>query len=101
MRAILAEEVPGRAPALFVLDVHVQRDQADKLVALAARIPGVEPPALVPSLCARIAAVAGMPAEQATVSPETAWALRSDRGLTYAAEPPPGTTGGRRGRTSP
>jgi putative ABC transport system permease protein len=45
----------------------------------------------VPSLRARIVAIAGVPAEQARVSPDTAWALRGDRGLTYAATPPPGT----------
>ena len=33
----------------------------------------------------------GVPAEQVKVTEETAWALRGDRGLTYAATPPEGT----------
>jgi putative ABC transport system permease protein len=40
---------------------------------------------------ARIVAVNGVPVEQVKATPETAWALRGDRGLTYAAAPPEGT----------
>jgi putative ABC transport system permease protein len=36
-------------------------------------------------------AIKGVPVEQANVTPESAWALKGDRGLTYAAEPPPNT----------
>jgi putative ABC transport system permease protein len=45
----------------------------------------------VPSLRARIVAVNGLPADQVRATAETAWALRGDRGLTYAAAPPDGT----------
>jgi putative ABC transport system permease protein len=45
----------------------------------------------VPSLRARIVAVNGVPADQVRATPDTEWALRGDRGLTYAAIPPPGT----------
>ena len=45
----------------------------------------------VPSLRARIVAVNGVPAEQVRATPDTRWALRGDRGLTYAATPPQGT----------
>jgi putative ABC transport system permease protein len=45
----------------------------------------------VPSLRARITAVNGVPAEEVRTTPETAWALRGDRGLTYTAAMPPGT----------
>jgi putative ABC transport system permease protein len=44
----------------------------------------------VPNLRARIVAVNGVPAEQVNATPETAWALRGDRGLTYSATPPGG-----------
>jgi putative ABC transport system permease protein len=44
-----------------------------------------------PSLRALIGAINGVPAEQAVTTPETAWALRGDRGLTYTAVPPEGT----------
>ena len=45
----------------------------------------------VPSLRARIVAVNGVPADQVQATPDTRWALRGDRGLTYAATPPEGT----------
>ena len=45
----------------------------------------------VPSLRARVVAVKGIPADQVQATPETRWALRGDRGLTYAATPPEGT----------
>jgi putative ABC transport system permease protein len=35
--------------------------------------------------------VNGVPAEQVKATPDTQWALRGDRGLTYAATPPEGT----------
>ncbi len=51
----------------------------------------------MPSLRARVVAVNGVPADQVHATPDTAWALRGDRGLTYAAAEPDGTTaGGRR-----
>jgi putative ABC transport system permease protein len=40
---------------------------------------------------ARIVAVNGTPVEQLRVTGDTGWALRGDRGLTYAATPPAGT----------
>jgi putative ABC transport system permease protein len=36
-------------------------------------------------------AIKGVPVEQVVTTPETAWALRGDRGLTYAEKPPEGT----------
>src|SRR5262249_27621640 len=35
--------------------------------------------------------LAGVPVESAAVKPEAQWALRSDRGVTYAATPPRGS----------
>ena len=45
----------------------------------------------MPSMRARIVAVNGVPAERVQATADTQWALRGDRGLTYAAAPPPGT----------
>ena len=42
----------------------------------------------VPSLRARIVSLNGVPAEKAQVAPGSQWALRGDRGLTYAAKVP-------------
>jgi putative ABC transport system permease protein len=45
----------------------------------------------VPMLRGRITRLNGTPVETAQVAAEAQWALRSDRGLTYAAEPPAGS----------
>jgi putative ABC transport system permease protein len=58
---------------------------------VAGDLPGVEEVRRVPSLRARVVSVNGVPAEQVQTTPETAWALRGDRGLTYAARPPAGS----------
>jgi putative ABC transport system permease protein len=39
----------------------------------------------------RITAVNGVPSAQVKVDPDVKWALSGDRGITYAATPPPGT----------
>ena len=89
LRQQLAGEMPGRAPNFFFIDI--QSDQAGRFDTLAGGLPGVTEVKRVPSLRARITAVKGIPAEEYRPTPETAWALRGDRGLTYAATPPEGT----------
>jgi putative ABC transport system permease protein len=89
VRRDLEAELPARAPSLFLIDI--QAAQADEVRRIALATPGVEDYAAVPSLRARIVALNGVPAERARVSPETAWALRGDRGLTYAATVPKGS----------
>jgi putative ABC transport system permease protein len=89
LRQQLANEMPDRAPNFFFIDI--QSNQAEQFDALAAGVPGVEEVKRVPSLRARVTAVKGVPAEEWETTPETAWALRGDRGLTYAARPPDGT----------
>ena len=88
MRREILEQMPANAPSFFFVDI--QNDQLPKFEALVRAHPGVEEIHDVPSLRARIVAIKGVPAEQAVTTPETAWALRGDRGLTYAATPPPG-----------
>ena len=89
----LASEVRGRlpekAPSFFVVDV--QPDQLAPLAASIAAVPGAGEFATVPSLRGRISKVKGVAAEDWPVAPEGRWALRGDRGLTYAAEPPVGS----------
>ena len=46
--------------------------------------PGVLKVDEVPSLRARIVSVDGVPADQVKATPDTQWALRGDRGLTYS-----------------
>jgi len=45
----------------------------------------------VPMMRGRITRLNGVPVEQTTVAPEAQWALRSDRGLTYATTLPKGS----------
>ena len=89
MQHQIQEQLPANAPSFFFVDI--QNEQ----VAAFERIVGAQPGAPevhdVPSLRARVLAVKGVPAEDAITTPDTAWALRGDRGLTYAATPPEGT----------
>jgi putative ABC transport system permease protein len=88
LRRQLANEMPAAAPNFYFIDI--QSDQIQAFEALARAQPGVTEIRSVPNLRARIVAVNGVPAEQVSATPETAWALRGDRGLTYAAHPPEG-----------
>ena len=87
--------------AELLLHRHPERPDG-ALRALVQAQPGVHELKQVPSLRARIVAVKGVPVQdQVVTTPETAWALRGDRGLTYAATPPEGhasarANGGRR-----
>ena len=85
----ILDQMPANAPSFFFVDI--QSDQLPTFEAVVRAQPGVEAVREVPSLRARIVEVNGVPAEQVQTTPETAWALRGDRGLTYAAAPPPGT----------
>jgi putative ABC transport system permease protein len=89
MQHQIQEQLPANAPSFFFIDI--QNDQLARFEALVRAQPGVEEVHQVPSLRVRIVAVRGVPADQAVTTPETAWALRGDRGLTYAATPPEGT----------
>ena len=71
--------------------MDIQDSQLQRFEALVRAQPGVEEMRQVPSMRARIVAVNGVPADQVQATPDTHWALRGDRGLTYAATPPPGT----------
>jgi putative ABC transport system permease protein len=88
LRRQLANEMPAAAPNFYFIDI--QSDQINAFEALARAQPGMTEIRSVPNLRARIVAVNGVPAEQVNATPETAWALRGDRGLTYAARPPEG-----------
>lgn len=89
LRAAIGNEMPNRAPNFFFIDI--QPDQVSDFDRLARETPGVEEVRRVASLRARIIAVKGIPAEEYQTTPDTAWALRGERGLTYTAEMPEGT----------
>jgi putative ABC transport system permease protein len=85
----VAEQIPTNAPSFFFVDI--QNNQMDQFRRVLADEKGVAEMREVPSLRARVVAVAGIPVDKVRATPDTAWALRGDRGLTYAATPPDGT----------
>lgn len=86
MRTLVDDTLPRKAPAFFVLDL--QPDQVTAFDTLLQSLPSVEGIERYPTLRGRITAIAGVPVEQASISPETQWAVRGDRFLSYAAELP-------------
>jgi putative ABC transport system permease protein len=89
MQRQIQEQLPANAPSFYFVDI--QNDQLHHFEALVRAQAGVQDMHEVPSMRARVVAINGVPAEQAVTTPESAWALRGDRGLTYAATPPEGT----------
>jgi putative ABC transport system permease protein len=88
----LAREIetrlPAEAPAFFFIDI--QPDQLAGFENLVRSTPGARFDE-VPMMRGRITRLNGVPVESAVVAPEARWALRSDRGLTYAANLPAGS----------
>ena len=89
MQHQIQEQLPSNAPSFFFVDI--QNNQISQFEDLVRAQPGVEAMHQVPSMRVRIVAVKGVPVDKAVTTPETTWALRGDRGLTYAATPPDGT----------
>jgi len=88
----LAREVdtrlPSEAPAFFFIDI--QPGQLAGFTEIVHATPGARFDE-VPMMRARITRLNGIPVEQAAVAPDAQWALRSDRGLTYATSLPAGS----------
>jgi putative ABC transport system permease protein len=88
----LAREVrtrlPAEAPAFFFIDI--QPDQLAGFAEIVRATPGARFDE-VPMMRGRITKLNGTPVEEAAVAPEAQWALRSDRGLTYATSLPHGS----------
>ncbi len=85
----IGETLPRQAPSFFFIDI--QPSQVADFNKLLAAMPGVEEIALVPSLRGRIDKLNAVPVGEARIAPEAEWAVRSERGLTYAAFPPAGS----------
>ncbi len=80
--------VAEKAPTFFFIDIQPAQQAAFR--AILAGIPGVTIAAEMPMLRARIVAINGTPAASAPVDDDVRWALRNERGLTFAATPPKG-----------
>ncbi len=83
--ARLADE----AQAFFFIDI--QPHQVAALEETVAGVPGAGRLERVPHLRGRITRLNGVAVTEARIDPSAAWATSSDRGVTYAAEPPPGS----------
>ena len=82
----LTQSLPERAPSFFFLDV--QNSEAPAFVDfLKKEIPDATVES-VPMLRGRIIALNKIPADQATPTPEVAWVLKGDRGVTFSATLP-------------
>ena len=76
------------APAFFFLDI--QPDQVAAFDQTVTSAPGMSGYKRVASLRGRIVAIRDVPVEQDKIATEAEWAVRSDRALSYAANPPDG-----------
>lgn len=89
MRHQIDQQLPANAPSFYFVDI--QDSQLARFETLVRAQPGFESLNQLPSMRARVVAVNGVPAAKVQTTPETAWALTGDRGLTYAAVPPEGS----------
>ncbi|PWR18824.1 ABC transporter permease [Zavarzinia compransoris] len=86
----VTERLPSAAPSFFFVDI--QTDQIEAFTTLVTGIEGTADLKAVPSMRGRITRIKGVPADQYPVKPDGRWALRGDRGVTYAAVPPEGAS---------
>ncbi len=89
INAQVAGALPARAPSFFFVDI--QPGEAGAFDRTIAGFSGATDYKRTPMIRGRITALAGVPAAEAKVAPDARWALNGDRGITYAATPPPGT----------
>ena len=80
--------IAGEAPAFYFIDI--QPDQVAAFEAAVRGVAGAGRLERVPHLRGRISRIKGVPVEEVAVDPSAAWVVSSDRGITYAARPPPG-----------
>jgi putative ABC transport system permease protein len=88
--AELQGSVSEQAPSFFFLDV--QSSELERLLALLDAQPGLQAVETAPMLRGRVQELNGVPVSQANPDPEVAWAVRGDRGFTYAENLPQGST---------
>ena len=88
--ANIQRSVPQRAPALFALDVP--RDREADFRAIITQVEPQSTTRTVPALRGTITGYGDTRVADLAELPDGAWALRGERGLTYSATPPPGST---------
>jgi putative ABC transport system permease protein len=86
----IASSVPKRAPSFFVLDIP--RPEAAHFQAMVRQAAPSAIINIIPALRGRIIAYGGQRVDEMDELPKGAWALNGDRGLTYGAVLPKGST---------
>lgn len=89
INAQVSGALPARAPSFFFVDI--QPNEAAAFDRVIHSFSGASDYQRTPMIRGRITALNGVPAAKATVAADAKWALNGDRGITYAATPPPGT----------
>ena len=89
LRSELQTALPAHAPSYFFLDVASTEQEG--FLAAVHEEKTVEAVITAPMLRGRITKVKGTPAAEVKAAPEGAWALRGDRGLTFAENLPEGS----------
>ncbi len=85
--AELGRRVPERAPSTVFIDIQPSmRGAFERTIA---DHPDAEILQIAPYLRARLVRIAGVPVAEAVIGEGAAWTVRSDRGITWSALPPP------------
>jgi putative ABC transport system permease protein len=87
--AQLGQALPARAPSFFFVDI--QPGQAQAFDRILHRFASARDYKRTPMIRGRIVAMKGVPAAKIKIASDEKWVLNGDRGITYAATPPPGT----------
>ena len=86
VNAQVEDELPDRVPSFFFLDI--QESELAPLQKLVDGFLSATDFQSVPMLRGRIVRLNGTPVEQATIAPDSRWAVNGDRNVTYASTPP-------------
>jgi putative ABC transport system permease protein len=86
----LSQEIAQQAPTFFVMDLPP--DMETPFRAVLQTLPGVQNLRLAPVVRGRITHIKGQDVEAIQISPEVAWAVRTDRLLSSSVTLPPGST---------
>ncbi|MBC8267205.1 MAG: FtsX-like permease family protein, partial [Rhodospirillaceae bacterium] len=85
----ISERLPEQAPAFFFIDI--QPDQVEAFDQAVTGVEGTSGFLRVPSLRGRITAIKGVPVGEVAIKPDSEWAVRGDRALTFSAALPEGS----------
>ncbi|HKB95912.1 MAG TPA: FtsX-like permease family protein [Rhizomicrobium sp.] len=89
INAQVAGALPARAPSFFFVDI--QPNEIASFDRIVTGFSGASDYKRTPMIRGRITSLNGVPSADVKVAPDAKWALNGDRGITYAATPPPGT----------